>query len=53
MLSPTNLKITVAIVMCSHRGMHANSGIDEQLKRGYSTTYISRGSGGMLQNINF
>ena len=48
MLTPTNLKITVAIVMCSHKGMHANPGIDE---RGVQYVYISRGSGGMLQKM--
>ena len=44
MLTPTKFKITVA----SHvymLGMHANPAIDEV---GHST-YISRGSGGMLQ----
>ena len=44
MLTPSNLKITVASHVFSHAGvcMHANPGIDEG---GYSM-YISRGSGG-------
>ena len=44
MLTPTNL-----LVMCSHRGMHTNPGINERGGGGGYSTYISRGSGDMLQ----
>ena len=43
MLTPTNL----LLVMCSHRGMHANPGIGGGGV--VQCVYISRGSGGMLQ----
>ena len=43
MLTPTNL-----LVMCSHRGMHANPGIDETGGGGKVRVYRG-GSGDMLQ----
>ena len=44
MLTPTNLKITVASHVFSHAG--ACMQIQESMKGGYSTYIISRGSGG-------
>ena len=41
MLISTNM----LLVMCSHRGMHANPEIDES----GGTERVARGSGGMLQ----
>ena len=51
MLTPTDLKITVASHVFSHAG--ACMQIQESMKGGYSTyvSRLSRGSGGMLQNI--
>ena len=53
MLTPTNSKITVASHVFSHAGVLCMQ-IQESMKGGggggYST-YISRGSGGMLQTI--
>ena len=46
MLTPTNL----LLVMCSHRDRLAIPGIVEGVGGGYST-YISRGSGGMLKKF--
>ena len=48
MLTPTNLKITVASRVL---GMHANPGIEEKKggRGGAGHIYLGRGSGGMLK----
>ena len=48
MLTPTNSKITIASHVFSHAG--ARMQIQESMKGGYST-YISKGSRGMLQKL--